>query len=174
MRGVNLVIIIGTLGADPEVHKFGNGGSVTNISVATSEQWTDKSTGQKQENTECHRVALFNKLVDVDQLLKKGMSVCIEGSVRTRKYQDANGQDKYTTEVRADKMLVLSDATDTFTTQPEQETIEVSTKTKKDDFVAPPCASVEPPVKNDFVPPPFTMANDEAKPKANAFIAPPF
>ena len=174
MRGVNLVIIIGTLGADPEVHKFGNGGSVTNISVATSEQWTDKSTGQKQENTEWHRVALFNKSGEVAQLLKKGMSVCIEGSVRTRKYQDANGQDKYTTEVRADKMLVLSDATDTFTTQPEQETIEVSTKTKKDDFVAPPFASVEPPVKNDFVPPPFTMANDEAKPKANAFIAPPF
>lgn len=174
MRGINLVIIIGTLGADPEVHKFGNGGSVTNISVATSEQWTDKSTGQKKENTEWHRVAVFNKLGEVAQLLKKGMNVYIEGSVRTRQYQDANGQDRYATEVRADKILILSGATNTATTQPEQKTTDIGTKTKPGDFVAPPFATVKPPVKDDFVPPPFTMANDEAKPKEDTFIAPPF
>lgn len=174
MRGVNLVIIIGTLGADPEVHKFGNGDSVTNISVATSEQWTDKSTGLKRENTEWHRVAVFNKLGEVAQRLKKGMNVYIEGSVRTRQYQDANGQDRYATEVRANKMLVLSGATNISTTQPGQQTADIGTKAKTGDFVAPPFATVEPPVKNDFVPPPFTMASDEAKPKADTFIASPF
>lgn len=108
MRGINKIIIIGHLGADPEPHQFSNGGNVTNISVATSEQWTDKQTGEKREATEWHRIALFNRLGEIAaQYLKKGSKVYIEGSLRTRKWQDQNGQDRYTTEVRADKMQML-------------------------------------------------------------------
>ena len=108
MRGINQVIIIGRLGADPETRHFSNGGSVTNISVATSEQWTDKNTGEKREATEWHRISLFNRLGEIAaQYLKKGSQVYIEGSLRTRKWQDQNGQDRYTTEIRADKMQIL-------------------------------------------------------------------
>lgn len=109
MRGVNKVIIVGNLGADPEARQFSNGGSVTNISVATSEQWTDKQTGERKENTEWHRISLFNRLGEIAaQYLRKGSSVYIEGSLRTRKYQDQNGQDRYITEIRADNMQMLS------------------------------------------------------------------
>ena len=112
MRGVNKVIIIGNLGADPETRQFPNGGSVTNISVATSEQWTDKQTGEKREATEWHRVTLFNRLGEIAaQYLRKGSKVYIEGSLRTRKWQDQNGQDRYTTEIRADQMQMLDGAT---------------------------------------------------------------
>ena len=108
MRGINKIIIIGHLGADPESHQFSNGGNVTNISVATSEQWTDKQTGEKREATEWHRIVLFNRLGEIAaQYLKKGSKVYIEGSLRTRKWQEQNGQDRYTTEVRADKMQML-------------------------------------------------------------------
>ena len=112
MRGVNKVIIIGNLGADPETRQFNNGGCVTNISVATSEQWTDKQTGEKKEATEWHRISLFNRLGEIaGQYLKKGSKVYIEGSLRTRKYQDNNGQDRYVTEIRAEQMQML-DGTD--------------------------------------------------------------
>ena len=108
MRGVNKVIIIGHLGNDPETKQFSNGGSVTNISVATSEQWTDKQTGEKREATEWHRVTLFNRLGEIAaQYLRKGSQVYIEGSLRTRKWQDQNGQDRYSTEIRADNMQML-------------------------------------------------------------------
>lgn len=112
MRGVNKVIIVGNLGNDPETRQFSNGGSVTNISVATSEQWTDKQTGEKREATEWHRIVLFNRLGEIAaQYLRKGSKVYIEGSLRTRKWQDQNGQDKYTTEIRADQMQMLDGAT---------------------------------------------------------------
>lgn len=108
MRGVNKVIIIGNLGADPDVKQFQNGGSVTSISVATSEQWNDKQTGEKREMTEWHRISLYNKLGEIAaQYLRKGSSVYIEGSLRTRKYQDQNGQERYITEIRADQMQML-------------------------------------------------------------------
>ncbi len=108
MRGVNKVIIIGNLGADPDVKQFQNGGSVTSISVATSEQWNDKQTGERREQTEWHRIALYNKLGEIAaQYLRKGSSVYIEGSLRTRKYQDQNGQERYITEIRADQMQML-------------------------------------------------------------------
>ena len=111
MRGVNKVIIIGNLGADPEARQFSNGGSVTNISVATSEQWTDKQSGEKREATEWHRISLFNRLGEIAaQYLRKGSKVYIEGSLRTRKYQDPNGQDRYITEIRAEQMQMLDDA----------------------------------------------------------------
>lgn len=109
MRGVNKVIIIGHLGADPESRQFSNGGSVTNISVATSEQWTDKQTGEKREATEWHRIVLFNRLGEVAaQYLRKGSQVYIEGSLQTRKWQDQNGQDRYITEIKANNMQILS------------------------------------------------------------------
>lgn len=108
MRGVNKVIIIGNLGADPEARQFNNGGNVTNISVATSEQWTDKQSGEKREATEWHRISFSGRLAEVAaQYLRKGSKVYIEGSLRTRKYQDSNGQDKYITEIRADQLQML-------------------------------------------------------------------
>lgn len=109
MRGVNKVIIIGHLGADPETRQFINGGSVTNISVATSEQWTDNQTGEKREATEWHRIVLFNRLGEIAaQYLRKGSQVYIEGSLQTRKWQDQNGQDRYITEIKANNMQILS------------------------------------------------------------------
>ena len=108
MRGVNKVIIVGNCGSDPEVKQFANGGSVTTISVATSEQWNDKQTGEKREQTEWHRISLYNKLAEIAaQYLRKGSQVYIEGSLRTRKYQDQSGQDRYVTEIRADQMQML-------------------------------------------------------------------
>ena len=108
MRGVNKTITLGTLGADPEVKQFSNGGSITTISVAVSEKWTDKQTGQPKENTEWLRIVFNNKLAEIAaQYLRKGSQVYIEGSLRTRKYQDQNGQDRYVTEIRADQMQML-------------------------------------------------------------------
>ena len=108
MRGVNEVTIVGTLGADPEVKQFSNGGSITIISVATSEQWTDKQTGERREQTEWLRIVFSNKLAEIAaQYLRKGSQVYVEGSLRTRKYQDQNGQDRYVTEIRADQMQML-------------------------------------------------------------------
>lgn len=108
MRGVNKVIIVGTLGNDPEVKNFPNGGSITTVSVATSEQWNDKQTGERKEATEWHRITFNNKLAEIAaQYLRKGSQVYIEGSLRTRKYQDQNGQDRYVTDIRADQMQML-------------------------------------------------------------------
>lgn len=111
MRGVNKVIIIGTLGADPEVKQFSNGGSIANISVATSEQWTDKQSGEKREATEWHRVSLANRLGEIAaQYLRKGSKVYIEGKLNTRKYQAQDGTDRYATEVKAFSMQMLDSA----------------------------------------------------------------
>lgn len=108
MRGVNRVIIIGTLGADPEVKQFSNGGSITTISVAVSEKWTDKQTGQPKENTEWLRIVFNNKLAEIAaQYLRKGSQVYVEGKLKTRKYQDQNGQDRYVTEIHAHEMQML-------------------------------------------------------------------
>lgn len=103
MRGVNKVILVGNVGQDPEVRYLPNGGSVANISLATSESWMDKNTNQKQEKTEWHRVVFFGKLADiVSQYVKKGSKLYVEGKLQTRKWQDQSGQDKYTTEIVVD------------------------------------------------------------------------
>ncbi len=108
MRGVNKVIIVGRLGADPESRTFSNGGTVCNVSIATSEQWNDKVTGERKELTEWHRVQFNNRLAEIaQQYLRKGSAVYVEGSLRTRKWQDQNGQDRYTTEIRANNMQML-------------------------------------------------------------------
>ena len=108
-RGVNKVILVGNLGADPEVRYMPSGGAVTNISIATSEQWTDKTSGQKQERTEWHRVTLFNRMGEIaGEYLKKGSQVYIEGSIRTDKYQDkTTGEDRYSTQIIARDMQLL-------------------------------------------------------------------
>ncbi len=107
-RGVNKVILIGNLGADPEVKRMTSGDSVTNISIATSESWVDKNTNQRQERTEWHRVVAFRQLADImAQYLRKGSQVYIEGKLQTRKWQDQNGMDRYTTEIIANNMEML-------------------------------------------------------------------
>lgn len=99
-RGVNKVIIVGTLGNDPEVKYSASGSAIANLSVATSEQWKDKQTGEKKEQTEWHRVVIFGKLAEVaGEYLRKGSQVYIEGQLRTRKWADSNGVERYTTEI---------------------------------------------------------------------------
>lgn len=110
---VNKVIIIGRLGAEPESRAFPNGGSVCNLRIATSESWKDKQTGERKERTEWHRVNLSNKLGEVaQQYLHKGSQVYIEGSIVTRKWQDQNGEDKYSTEIRGREMTMLDSKSD--------------------------------------------------------------
>jgi len=107
-RGINKVILIGNLGNDPETRYMPSGGAVTNVSLATSETWKDKQTGQPQERTEWHRVVFFNRLAEIaGEYLRKGSKVYVEGSLRTRKWQDKDGQDKYTTEIVASEMQML-------------------------------------------------------------------
>jgi single-strand DNA-binding protein len=108
-RGINKVILIGNLGQDPETRYMPSGGAVTNLTIATSETWKDKQTGQPQERTEWHRVVFFNRLAEIaGEYLKKGSKVYIEGSLRTRKWQDkSTGADRYTTEIVANEMQML-------------------------------------------------------------------
>ncbi|HEV8077060.1 MAG TPA: single-stranded DNA-binding protein [Marinobacter sp.] len=107
-RGINKVILVGNLGQDPEVKFMPSGGAVTNVSIATSESWKDKQTGQPQERTEWHRVVFFNRLAEIaGEYLKKGSKVYVEGSLRTRKWQGQDGQDRYTTEIVAGEMQML-------------------------------------------------------------------
>jgi single-strand DNA-binding protein len=107
-RGINKVILVGNLGKDPEGKFMPNGNAVTNIAIATSESWKDKQTGQQQERTEWHRVVFFNRLAEIaTEYLKKGSKVYLEGSLRTRKWQAQDGQDRYTTEIVASEMQML-------------------------------------------------------------------
>lgn len=108
MASVNKVLLIGNLGRDPETRYMPDGGAVTNVSIATSDSWIDKASGEKKEAVEWHRVVFFNRLAEVvGEYLKKGSQVYVEGRLRTRKWQDREGQDKYTTEIVGDKMQML-------------------------------------------------------------------
>ena len=107
-RGINKVILVGNLGADPETRYMPSGGAVTNIRVATSESWKDKNTGDQQERTEWHNVAFFGRLAEIAaEYLRKGSQVYIEGKLRTRKWQDKDGNDRWSTEVIANEMQML-------------------------------------------------------------------
>jgi single-strand DNA-binding protein len=107
-RGINKVILVGNLGADPETRYTANGGAITNIRLATSENWKDKQTGENQERTEWHRVVLFGKLGEIaGEYLKKGRQVYIEGSLRTNKYTDKDGIERYSTDIVANEMQML-------------------------------------------------------------------
>lgn len=107
-RGINKVILVGNLGNDPEVRYTTSGSAVTTISLATAESWKDKNTNETQERTEWHRVVFFNRLAEIaGEYLKKGRQVYIEGKLQTRKWQDKEGQDRYTTEIVANEMQML-------------------------------------------------------------------
>lgn len=107
-RGINKAIIVGNLGRDPEVRYSANGAAITNITVATSDVWKDKNTGENQERTEWHRIVFFGRLAEIaGEYLKKGSQVYIEGRIQTRKWQDQSGQDRYTTEIVANEMQML-------------------------------------------------------------------
>jgi single-strand DNA-binding protein len=107
-RGINKVILIGNLGGDPEVRYTPNGGAVANVTLATSEAWKDKQTGENHDRTEWHRVVFFNRLAEIcGEYLRKGSKVYVEGRLQTRKWQDKNGQERYTTEIIASEMQML-------------------------------------------------------------------
>jgi single-strand DNA-binding protein len=107
-RGVNKVILVGNLGKDPETRYMPSGSAVTNLTLATSEQWKDKQTGDQQERTEWHKIAMFGRLAEIAaEYLRKGSQVYIEGKLRTRKWQDKEGKDRWTTEIVADEMQML-------------------------------------------------------------------
>lgn len=107
-RGINKVILIGNLGADPEVRYAPSGGAIANITVATSESWTDKQTNEKKEQTEWHRVVIYQRLAEIaGEYLRKGSKVYIEGRLRTRKWQDNQGVERYTTEIIANELQML-------------------------------------------------------------------
>lgn len=107
-RGINKVILVGNLGKDPEIRYSASGAAIANITIATSDSWKDKQTGEKQERTEWHRVVFFNRLAEVvGEYLKKGSQVYVEGRLQTRKWQDKEGQDRYTTEIVASEMQML-------------------------------------------------------------------
>ena len=107
-RGINKAIIVGTLGQDPETRYMPSGGAVTSVSVATNESWTDKQTGQKQERTEWHNLTFFGRLAEIaGEYLKKGSQVYVEGSLRTEKWQDKQGNDRYTTKIIVKDMQML-------------------------------------------------------------------
>jgi len=108
MASVNKVIVVGNLGADPETRFLPSGEAVTNIRVATTDKWKDKASGEMKEATEWHRISFFGRLAEIaGEYLKKGSQVYVEGSLRTRKWQDKDGQDRYSTEIRADGMQML-------------------------------------------------------------------
>ena len=108
MAGINKVIIVGFLGNDPEIRTTPNGEMIANISVATSESWTDKNNGEKKTQTEWHRIVLYRRLAEIaGQYLTKGSQIYIEGRLKTRKWQDSNGQDRYTTEIQGDNLQML-------------------------------------------------------------------
>ncbi len=107
-RGINKVILVGNLGADPETRYMPSGGAVTNVRLATSESWKDRNTGEQQERTEWHRVAMFGRLAEIAaEYLRKGSQIYVEGRIRTRKWQDNQGADRYSTEIVANEMQML-------------------------------------------------------------------
>lgn len=107
-KGINKAILIGNLGGDPEVRYMPSGGAVANITLATSDAWKDKQTGEQHDKTEWHRVVFFNRLAEIaGEFLRKGSKIYVEGRIQTRKWQDKNGQDRYTTEIIANEMQML-------------------------------------------------------------------
>ena len=129
MASVNKVILVGNLGADPEMRYLQNGDAVCNIKIATSESWKDKQTGEKKETTEWHRVVFFRQLAEIaGKYLKKGSSVYVEGKITTRKWQDKDGTDRYTTEITGNEMKMLGGRQDGYSGERTQQRIEPERK----------------------------------------------
>jgi single-strand DNA-binding protein len=140
-RGVNKAIILGSLGQDPDIRYTAGGAAVANISIATNEQWKDKESGEMQERTEWHRVVFFGRLAEiVGEYLRKGSQVYVEGRIQTRKWQDKEGKDRYTTEIVANEMQMLGSKSGGTTAsfdqsqQPQQSAPAASAKGSNDDF----------------------------------------
>ena len=122
-RGINKVILVGTLGADPKTSAMPSRSSVTNVSIATNESWKDKETGEQQDRTEWHRIAFFNRLAEIAaEYLKKGSQIYIEGKLRTRKWQDKDGNDRWTTEIIANELQMLGGRSASIGDMPEEQT----------------------------------------------------
>lgn len=138
MAGINKVIIVGNLGNDPEIRTMPNGEMIANISVATSESWTDKNSGEKKTQTEWHRIVLYRRLAEITaQYITKGSQVYIEGRLKTRKWQDSNGQDRYTTEIQGDNLQMLGGRQDEPKQQAKQSKAKpepLSAMAEQDDF----------------------------------------
>ncbi len=131
-NGVNKVLIIGNLGSDPEIKYTKAGDPVANLSIATSESWKDKNSGDLQEKVEWHRVVMFSRLAEIaEQYLKKGSKVFVEGKLQTRKWQDQEGKDRYTTEVVAKEMTMIDSRS---TSQAQENSPKVESEKPKDDF----------------------------------------
>lgn len=134
-RGVNKAIIIGNVGGDPETKYMANGTAVTNLTIATNETWKDKQTGEQKDRTEWHRVSMFGRLAEIaSEYLRKGSSVYVEGKIRTRKWQDKSGQDRYTTEIIADQMQMLGGRSGPASSTPEGRPKPASAELGPDDF----------------------------------------
>ncbi len=140
-RGVNKAIILGSLGQDPDIRYTAGGAAVANISIATNEQWKDKESGEMQERTEWHRVVFFGRLAEiVGEYLRKGSQVYVEGRIQTRKWQDKEGKDRYTTEIVANEMQMLGSKSGGTTAsfdqsqQPQQSAPATSARSSNDDF----------------------------------------
>lgn len=153
-RGVNKVILIGNCGADPETRYSTSGSAITNVRLATSDQWRDKQSGEMQERTEWHRVVFFNRLAEIaGEYLRKGSKVYIEGSLRTRQWQDQNGQNRYSTEVVAGEMQMLdsrSGGGDNFNSAPRQQQRPASNPPMDNGQPASASASAPAPAMDDF------------------------
>jgi len=133
-KGINKVILIGNLGNDPEIRYMPSGGAVANITLATSETWKDKETGEPKEKTEWHRVVYFNRLAEVvGEYLKKGSKIYVEGRLQTRKWQDKSGQDRYTTEIVGSEMQMLDSRASTDTSQQKSSGTSAPTSVDHDD-----------------------------------------
>lgn len=145
MAEVNRVIVLGNLGNDPEIRTMPNGEAVANISVATSESWTDKNTGERKELTEWHRIVFYRRTAEVaGQYLKKGSKVYVEGRLRTRKWQDQHGQERYTTEIQGDVLQMLD-------SKPQGETSNQQTQSSKPNaYAQAKNGNYTPPPSNDF------------------------
>ncbi|OUU79612.1 MAG: single-stranded DNA-binding protein [Gammaproteobacteria bacterium TMED78] len=138
-RGINKVILVGTLGADPKTSAMPSGSAVTNLSIATNESWKDKETGEQQDRTEWHRIAFFNRLAEIAaEYLKKGSQIYIEGKLRTRKWQDKDGNDRWTTEIIANELQMLGGRSSNVGEMPEdqaeQDSVESSKSSSSEDF----------------------------------------
>lgn len=134
-NGINKVILIGNVGQDPEVKVMPSGGTVANISIATSESWTDKQTGEKVEKTEWHRVIFFKRLAEVvGEYVKKGSKIYVEGRLQTKKWQDNNGNDRYTTEIIANSMQMLDSKSDSAPAQKKEPKSGYATAEQMEEF----------------------------------------
>ncbi|QEH12214.1 single-stranded DNA-binding protein [Histophilus somni] len=142
MAGINKVIIVGNLGNDPEMRTMPNGEAVANISVATSESWTDKNTGERREVTEWHRIVFYRRYAEIcGQYLRKGSKIYIEGKLRTRKWQDQNGQERYTTEIQGELLQMLDSRNATNSVDGQQSNYQAMSQSPK--------ATAPPPIPSD-------------------------